>query len=134
MSTNNRKRERVDGHPGIYRRGPSFQARHRDAAGKVVSRTFQTLDEAINYRAARAEGSDDATALGKADKTVVDGELARNFDTLAEALRYQMIAEWERATIEDPADIVDIVAHWIETLAEHVQDLGERIEKLEARP
>jgi len=41
----------VPGHPGIYRRGTRYQVRHRDRqTGKVVSRTFDTLPEAAEYK------------------------------------------------------------------------------------
>jgi hypothetical protein len=58
MSTNNANRQRIDGHPGIYRitgKGdPRFQARYRDRiTGKVVSRTFDTLAEAEAHKAAQ---------------------------------------------------------------------------------
>jgi hypothetical protein len=57
MSNNNASRRRIDGHPGVYRVGKGgdrYQARYRDGVtGRVVSRTFETLEEAEAHRAAR---------------------------------------------------------------------------------
>jgi hypothetical protein len=51
MSTKQTTRQRIDGHPGVYKVGARFQARYRDRiTGKVVSRSFPTLEEAKTHK------------------------------------------------------------------------------------
>jgi hypothetical protein len=132
MSTNNRNRERVDGHPGIYRRGDRFQARHRDSqTRKVVSRSFHTLEEAIAYKAALANGMSELEAYAAADQPH-PGDV-QDFDSLADAMRHYMIVSWKQAKIEDLSDMAELVSDWVSEVASAIDSLDKRIEELEAR-
>lgn len=52
MSADKPTRQRIDGHAGVYRVGNRYQARYRDhLTDTVVSRTFDTLEEAEAHKA-----------------------------------------------------------------------------------
>jgi len=152
MSTNDRKRRRVEGHPGIYQRGGSFQVRHRHpGGGPVVSRSFRTLQDAITYQAETKftklehapgwTGRVETDALAEIDARALHarGEHThRTFALLEDEINYRLQFNfWRDETVgrnPDPGwNVEEAIAELAQLLDERFQKIEERIDGLEAQ-